>query len=96
MNRGNAATSIEAEIRLWSAISPLSRQSNSIHAMTSLQIDYPRIYNLFRKHSVFLVFVKYGKPQTIEEKVVVGSAIQWHGFVFHYKNSTVSSSDEDE
>ena len=36
------------------------------------------------------------KVETIERKVVVGSAIQRHGFIFHYKNGNISSSDDEE
>ena len=114
IDRVNAATSVEAEIWLWSGINPLSRHSNTICAVTSLKIDYPRIFKHVRKYSVFpatqnsderlfsMVNRNAGalsqsiKIETVEQKVVVGSAIQRHGFVFHYKSGTVSSSDEDE
>ena len=36
------------------------------------------------------------KVETIERKVVIGSAIQRHGFIFHYKNGNISSSDDEE
>ena len=34
------------------------------------------------------------KTETIEKKVVVGSAIQKHGFRFHFKDGNLRSSDE--
>ena len=36
------------------------------------------------------------RVETIEKKVVVGSALQKHGFMFHYKNGVDSDSDGDE
>ena len=36
------------------------------------------------------------KVETIEKKVVVGSAIQKHGFIFDYKKGHESSSSDDE
>ena len=36
------------------------------------------------------------KIETLERKVVIGSAIRKHGFIFHYKNGNTSSSDDDE
>ena len=79
----------------------------------SLHQEYPRIYKLFRKFSVYpatqnsdertfsMVNRNTGalcrniKMETIERKVVIGHAIQKHGFIFHYKDGNVSSSDEE-
>ena len=36
------------------------------------------------------------KVKTIERKVVIGNAIQRHGYIFHYKNGNIGSSDDDE
>ena len=114
INSTNATQSIDSEIALWSGISPLSRQSNPIHAMDSLKKDYPHIDALFRKYSVFpatqncderlfsLVNRNTGalsrciKIETLERRVVIGSAIRKHGFIFHYTNGNASSSDDDE
>ena len=36
------------------------------------------------------------KIDTIEKKVVVGSAIQKHGFIFDYQKGHISSSSDDD
>ena len=36
------------------------------------------------------------RVETIEKKVVIGSALQKHGFMFHYKNGVNSDSDGDD
>ena len=108
--------SIDAEIQRWSGLSAPCRTSNPVHVMEALKGDYPQIYRLFRKFSIFpstqnkderlfsMVARNTGplcrniKVETIEKKVVVGSAIAKHGFVFHYKNgndSSTSSEDAD-
>ena len=35
------------------------------------------------------------KTETIEKKVVIGSAIQTHGFIFAYADGVASDSDDD-
>ena len=90
--------------------------ANPIHAMEGLKRDYPRIYKLFRKYSIFpatqnkseRLFSMVGrntgpqnrriKVETIEKKVVVGSAIQKHGFIFNYNDAgkNVESSGDEE
>ena len=47
--------SIESELRLWGGVSRPSRMANPIHAMSGLKQDYPRIFKLFRKYSIFPV-----------------------------------------
>ena len=80
--------------------------------MEALKRDYPRIFMLFRKFSIFpatqnkdeRLFSMVGRNtgalsrnirvETIEKKVVVGSALQKHGFMFNYKNGVDSDSDD--
>ena len=45
--------SIESEIHMWKGVSRPHRTANPIHAMEGLKRDYPRIYKLFRKYSIF-------------------------------------------
>ena len=45
--------SIESELRLWGGVSRPSRMANPIDAMSGLKQDYPRIFKLFRKYSIF-------------------------------------------
>ena len=92
-------TSIESEIQLWSGVSRIDRNANPIQAWEVLRKDFPRIYQLFRKYSIYpatqnkdeRLFSMVGrntgpqcrsiKVETIERKVVVGSAIQKRVFV---------------
>ena len=46
-------TSIETEIQLWRGVNRIPRNSNPIHAMEVLRKDFPRIYKLFRKYSIY-------------------------------------------
>ena len=109
--------SIESEIQLWSGITRIDRNSDPIHAWEVLRKDFPRIYQLFRKYSIYpatqnkdeRLFTMVGrntvpqcrsiKVETIERKVVVGSAIQKRGFIFNYKDAKSrieSISDDDD
>ena len=45
--------SIESEIRMWKGVSRPHRTANPIHAMEGLKRDYPRVYKLFQKYSIF-------------------------------------------
>ena len=107
------SSSWESEIQLWSSLSAPSRSANPVHVMDGLKREYPRIYMLFRKFSIYpatqnkdeRLFSMVGRTtgplsrrirvETIEKKVVVGSALQKHGFVFHYKDGIASDSDSD-
>ena len=109
-----SSSSIDAEIQLWSGLSAPSRTSNPVHVMEGLKKEYPQMYRLFRKFSIYpatqskdeRLFSMVGrntgslcqsiKVETLEKKVVVGSAIQKHGFKFHYKNGYVSSSSDND
>ena len=109
-----SSLSVDAEIRLWSGLSAPSRTSNPIHVMEGLKKDYPQMYRLFRKFSIYpatqskdeRLFSMVGrntgplsrsiKVETLEKKVVVGSAIQKHGFRFHFKNGCNSSSSDND
>ena len=108
------ATSIDSEMQRWKGLSAPSRTSNPILIMESLKKDYPCMYKIFRKYSIFpatqnkdeRLFSMVGrntgphcrkiKAETIEKKVIVGSAIQKHGFIFNFNDckSNCSSSDE--
>ena len=108
------STSIDTEIDRWLKQEGADRTANPIELMEHLKKDFPRIYRLFRKFSIFpcsqnkderlfsLVARNTGprcrniKVETIEKKVVVGSAIQKHGFRFNYQNGNASSSEEDD
>ena len=109
-NSQDNPVSTEREIHMWGGLSSPSRSANPIHVMKYLKRDYPLIYRLFRKYSIFpatqnkderlfsLVGRNTGplsrriKIETIEKKVVVGSAIQKHGFIFDHQKGHESSS----
>ena len=106
------SSSFDSEIHQWSGLSAPSRSANPVHVMDGLKRDYPRIFMLFRKFSIYpatqnkdeRLFSMIGRTtgalsrnirvETIEKKVVVGSAIQKHGFIFHYKNGVESDSND--
>ena len=95
------ATSIDSEMQRWKGLSAPSRTSNPMLIMESLKNDYPYMYKIFQKYSIFpatqnkdeRLFRMVGqntgphcrkiKAETIEKKVIVGSAIQKHGFIFY-------------
>ena len=100
---------------MWGGVSHPHRKENPIHAMEGLKQDYPRMYKLFRKYSIFpatqnkdeRLFSMVGqntgpqcrriKVETIEKKVVVGSALRKNGFIFNHnqvESPNVSSSDD--
>ena len=108
---------IETELRMWSGVRRSHRTANPILAMDAMKADFPRLYKLFRKYSIFpasqnkdeRLFSMIGqntsslcqsiKLETIEKKVVVGSAITQHGSIFHSnddkKNEHLSSDEAD-
>ena len=45
--------SVDAEIAMWTGVSRPHKQTNPIHAMEGLRHDYPQIYKLFWKYSIF-------------------------------------------
>ena len=45
--------SIESEARLWAGVSRPSRLANPIHVMNGLKNDFPRVFKIFRKYSIF-------------------------------------------
>ena len=47
------SVSVEMEIQMWSGVSRPHKQTNPIHAMEGLKHDFPRIYKLFRKYSIY-------------------------------------------
>jgi hypothetical protein len=95
-------------------LSSLHRETNPIDAMEALKKDFPRIYKLFRKYSVFpanqnrderifSMVARNSQPmcrnikvETLEKKVLVGSAIKTNGFVFNYCDGVDSSSSDEE
>ena len=99
-------TSIDAEIQRWSGLSSLSRTTDPVHAMDALKSDYPQICvfpsTQNRDERIFSLVAQNTRPQcrrikvdTIENKVLIGSDIQSHGFIINYKDGNDSSSDEE-
>ena len=53
-NKTEVSCSIDSEFAMWSGISAPSRSADPIHVMEGLNLsDFPRIYLLFRKFSIF-------------------------------------------
>ena len=91
---------------LCSELSSLSRTTNPLHAMDALKSDYPQICvfpsTQNRDERIFSLVAQNTRPQcwrikvdTIENKVLIGSDIQSHGFIINYKDGNNSSSDEE-
>ena len=52
-NKSNVAFSIDSEISMWSGISLPSQSADPVHVIDGMKSDFPRIYLLFRKCSIF-------------------------------------------